>query len=206
MTLLGASVTVLAFAQMNGTSGGRMTGPTGSAAAMAGSFTGMGDAGMGGGPVVGSDGTAYVFRRSASTMMGQSTTKTELIAVNPSSGKINWSLQIDGTMVSEPVLAKDGSILVTTSAPAIGSATSTAKPSLLIIAPGTTSARVQARIPIDADVLSSPVATPDGQTIYVVASDMPASMMRNQSGGTITTYLYAFFPGTGNLKFKVQLQ
>lgn len=161
---------------------------------------------MGGGPVVGADGTAYVLRRSVTTMMGQSTAKTELIAVSPSSGKVNWALQIDGSMISEPVLAKDGSILVTTSEPAMGSATSTVKPSLLIIAPGTTSARVQAKIPIDADVLSSPVATPDGQTIYVIASDMPTGMMRNPSSGTFASYLYAFFPGTGNLKFKVQLQ
>jgi hypothetical protein len=55
-------------------------------------------------------------------------------------------------------------------------------------------------------MLSLPVMTPDGQTIYVVGTDMPDTPMRGLTTAAGSTYLYAFFPGTGSLKFKVQLR
>jgi outer membrane protein assembly factor BamB len=170
---------------------------------------GVGMATMASGPAVGPDGTAYVLRQTAASgMMGsQSAIKTELVAINPSNGKVNWALQIDGTMISTPVLAKDGTILLTTSEPEMmtGTAAVTA-PALVIVAPTATSARVQARVTIDSDMLSLPVMTPDGQTIYVVGTDMPDTQMRGWTTAAGSTYLYAFFPGTGSLKFKVQLR
>jgi hypothetical protein len=161
------------------------------------------------GPAVGPDGTAYVLRQTAvAGMMGsQATVKNELVAINPSNGAVNWALQIDGTMTSAPVLAKDGTILLTLSEPGMMTGTAAAStPALLIVAPTATSARVQARVPVDSDMLSQPVTTPDGQTIYVVGTDMPSTPMRGQGASTGTTFLYAFFPGTGSLKFKVQLR
>jgi hypothetical protein len=161
------------------------------------------------GPAVGPDGTAYVLRQTvvAGMMGGQSAVKNELVAINPSNGAVNWALQIDGTMTSAPVLAKDGTILLTLSELGMMTGTAAAStPVLLIVAPTATSARVQARVPIDSDMLSQPVTTPDGQTIYVIGTDMPSTPIRSQGASTGTTFLYAFFPGMGNLKFKVQLR
>ena len=179
-------------------------------AQMVGSGGVMGGMGaMAFGPAVGPDGTAYVLRQTAvAGMMGsQSTVKNELVAINPSNGAVNWALQIDGTMTSAPVLAKDGTILLTLSEPEMMTGTAAAPtPALLIVATTATSARVQARVPVDSDMLSQPVTTPDGQTIYVAGTDMPSTPMRGQGTSTGTTFLYAFFPGTGSLKFKVQLR
>jgi outer membrane protein assembly factor BamB len=157
---------------------------------------------------VGADGTAYVLRQTVvqGMMGGSSTVKNELVAINPSNGNVNWALQIDGAMISGPVLAKDGTILLTTSEPEMMTgAAAAASPALLIVAPSATSARVQARVPIASDVLSLPVVTPDGQTIYVVGTDMPAATMAGLTASAGNTFLYAFLPGSGNLKFKVQL-
>ena len=241
VALLATVLVPLGFAQMNGgMGGGGMMGPgtpsNGSAGmgsgmgggmngGMQGGMSGMGsEAGMmSSGLVVGSDGTAYVLRQTGGTsqqMMGgtQQATKTELVALNPLNGNTNWKLEITGTMISEPVLAKDGTIFLTTSEPGMDSdtergggmhssnnSTSNAKPALLIITATVSSARVQNRVEIDADVLSTPRLTPDGQTIYVVATQM-AQMMGNTSSTSATggSTLYAFGPG-GNLKFKVQL-
>jgi outer membrane protein assembly factor BamB len=201
-----AAIMTTGFAQMRG--GGNMgVKGVGSTAMMSGLGAGMGS--MVFSPTVASDGTAYVLRQTAQTgMMGSApSVKNELVAINPSNGKVNWALQIDGTMISAPVLAKDGTILLTASEPemmtGISSATS---PALVIVAPTSSSARVQARIPIDSDMLSLPVMTLDGQTIYVIGTDMPDTTMAQQGMAPGNTYLYAFFPGTGSLKFKVQLR
>lgn len=227
LALLGTALVSLGFAQMMGGNGmmgpgdygsgtpGADNGTMGSGSGMMGGATGFGMqggmAGMGAGMgnmasdlAIGNDGTAYVMRATAVTAGNQQTIKRELLAVNPSSGNANWALQIDGTLVSEPVLAKDGTILLTTSEPRAAWNTAV-KPALLIVAPAATSARVQARVLVDADFLSAPVITPDGQTIYVVAVDMPF-MSGSQTASAGSTYLYAFNPGTGVLKFKVQLR
>jgi outer membrane protein assembly factor BamB len=208
LVLVMAALAVCGFAQMRGGIPGGMSG-TGSSATTGMSGLGGGMGVMANGPAVGPDGTAYVLRQTSTIgMMGsQSSTKTELVAINPSNGKVNWALQVDGTMISTPVLAKDGTILLTTSEPEMMTGgTATAAPALLIIAPTATSARIQARVTIDSDLLSLPVVTPDGQTIYVMGTDMPDAPIRGMTASTGTTYLYAFFPGTGNLKFKVQLR
>ena len=214
LVLPGVALVTLGFAQMMGpgppATGAGMSGSRGGmGSGMQGGISGMG-AGMGSmdsGPVVGADGTAYVLRQTVVTTGGQQTTRNELVAIHPSSGKVNWALEIAGTMISQPVLAKDGTILLTTSEPNVfATSTTTTKPALVIVAQAATSARVQARITIDSEMLSLPVMTPDGQTIYVVAAEMPAMAAGRQTVTSGTTFLYAFVPGNGTLKFKVQLQ
>ncbi|MCZ2078566.1 MAG: hypothetical protein LC130_26675 [Bryobacterales bacterium] len=237
--LLATALMPFAFAQMNGGMGGGgmmgsgtpSNGTSGMGSGMGGGMNGDMQGGMSGmgsgvgmmtsGLAVGPDGTAYVVRRSGGTsqqMMGgaQQATKAELVALNPQNGSTNWTLQIDGTMISEPALAKDGTIFLTTSEPGMNSgagqggmhsnnsSTSSAKPALVIITATVTSARVLNRIEIDADVLSTPQIAPDGQTIYVVATEMPDMMDNASTAATRASTLYAFGP-SGNLKFKVQL-
>ena len=167
-----------------------------------GSGTGMGN--MMSGPAVGADGTAYMIRSSNSTTTGGSQ-QAVLMAINPQNGNTNWSLPMDGTIMSAPVLAKDGTMFLTTSGAFMGFTTTSQKPALMIISATPTAATVLHRVEIDADVLSVPQLTPDGQTVYVVAADMPG--LTNGSSTTVSTgssTLYAFSPG-GSLKFKVQL-
>lgn len=204
--MLVAALVTAGFAQMRGAGnmGGRGAGTT---TEMSGLGAGMGT--MMFAPVVGADGTAYVVRQTvAAGMMGStSTVKNELVAINASNGNVNWALQIDGTMISGPVLAKDGTILLTTSEPEMMTGTAaTSSPALVIVAPAATSAHVQARIPIASDMLSLPVMTPDGQTIYVIGTDMSDTPMTQQGMAPGNTYLYAFFPSTGSLKFNVKLR
>lgn len=168
-----------------------------------GSGTGMGN--MMSGPAVGADGTAYMIRSSNSTTTGASQPAV-LMAINPQNGNTNWSLPIDGTIMSAPVLAKDGTIFLTTSNALMGTSTTTNQTlALMIISATPTSAMVLHRVQIDATVVSAPQLTPDGQTVYVVTANMPGMTNR----GSTTTFtgsstLYAFSPG-GSLKFKVQL-
>jgi outer membrane protein assembly factor BamB len=191
---------------MHGATGGGMPGggaPTGDIQGVMGSTMGE----MMSGFVVGPDGTAYLLRTTTSTAAGstQQTRKAELIAVNPQTGRANWKLQIDGTMVSTPVLGKDGSIYLTTSELPMLTTAVIRKPALVIVAPGATSARVQNRVEIASDLLSVPQISPDGQTVYVVTTDMPE--MGNGLMSTtmaVDPTLYAFSP-SGALKFKVQL-
>ena len=204
--ILPAALVTTGFAQMRGGGpmGGRGSGPT---TGMSGLVAGMGN--MTFGPAVGADGTAYVLRQTVAggMMGGNPAVKNELVAINPSNGNVNWNLPIDGTMISGPILAKDGTILLTTSEPQMMTgATAATLPALVIVAPTATSARVQTRVPIASDMLSLPVVTPDGQTIYVLGTDMPDTPMTGLMTSTATTFLYAFFPGTGSLKFKVKLR
>jgi outer membrane protein assembly factor BamB len=235
VAVLATALVQLGFAQMNGGMGGGMMGsgtPSNGATGMGGGMSGGMQGGMSGmgsgngmmtsGPVVGPDGTAYVVRQAGGTsqqMMGgtQQATKTELVALNPQNGNANWTQQIDGTMVSEPVLAKDGTIFLTTSEPSMNSdaeqgggmhssnnSTSNTKPALVIITATVTSARVLNRVEIDADVLSVPRITPDGQTIYVVATQMPGMTSNASTSATGGSTLFGFGPN-GALRFKVQL-
>jgi len=240
VAVLATALVQLGFAQMNGGMGGGgmmgsgapSNGATGMGSGMGGGMNGGMQGGMSGmgsgngmmtsGPVVGSDGTAYVVRQVGGTsqqMVGgtQQATKTELVALNPQNGTANWTLEIDGTMISEPVLAKDGTIFLTTSEPGMNggaeqgggmhssnNSTSNTKPALVIVTATVTSARVQNRVEIDADVLSAPRITPDGQTVYVAATQMPGMVSNASTSATGGSTLYAFGP-TGSLKFKVQL-
>ncbi len=210
----GATLATVGFAQMGG--GMMGSGSTGSGMSGGGMMGGIGRMpnsmfGMNGplgsmatGVVVGADGTAYVLRQATVTSGTQQTTQNQLVAVNPSTGQSSWSLPIDGTMISQPVMAKDGTILLTTSVP--NRSTNTAKPALVIVTPGASSASIKARTEIDADILSEPVVTPDGQAIYVIAVDMPGMSSSTQTVSTGSTYLYAFYSGTGIQKFKFQLR
>lgn len=212
-----------------GTSGGMMgsgkssssdMGGNGMMGGMSGSMAG----GMGGatipGPVEGPDGTAYTLRRSGTiseSIVTNQTVKAELIAINPSTGKTSWTLSIDGTMPSAPVLSNDGlTIFLTTSEPDMStsasgnsthgtgtSSTTKQKPALIIV--DVTLARIQKRIEIETDMLSVPRIAPDGQTIYITGLDMPT--MSEQAGTDSTTgaaTLYAF-SAAGTLKFQVDL-
>jgi hypothetical protein len=196
---------------------GTMTGASGMSGGMAG---GMGD--MMSGPAVGPDGTAYVLRRNGTAtqgLMDDQTVKTDLVAISPSTGKATWNLSMDGTMLSEPVLSKDGlTIFLTTSEPGMdggssgngmhGNATSTTnrKPALVIVANSIASARIQNRVDIDADMLSAPRLTPDGQTLYVTALNLTKQTGQSASSNptSMGATLYAFSPA-GALKFKVDL-
>lgn len=208
--LIAAALVQFGFAQMMGggmNGGGTSTGMMGSTGSgmsvgMGGGMQGTMGSGMGAmmpGPVVGSDGTACLLRTTTSTAASITTVKRELIAVNYQTGKANWKLQIDGTMISDPVFGKDGLIYLTTSEPPVGSTAATLKPALVVVAPASSSARVQNRVELAGDILSAPVISPDGQTIYVVATDMPTG-----STAATTPTLYGFSPG-GALKFKVLL-
>ena len=215
LVVIAALAVPLSLAQMgNGGMGGGSTGNAGvgnGMTRMAGTMSGgMGDMMLG--PTVGPDGTAYVVRTSNSSqgMMSNQTPKAELVAINPSSGKASWSLSIGGAMASEPALSKDGlTIFMTTSEAGFvisrSGTSSGQKPALLIIANSSTSARIQNKVEIDADILSAPRLTPDGQTVYVIAMEMP--QMSGQDDSTvaaITSTLYAFSP-SGALKFKMDL-
>lgn len=209
----------------NGMGGnGNMTGASGMSGGMAG---GMGN--MMSGPAVGSDGTAYVLRRNGTAtqgMMDGQTVKTDLVAISPSTGRTTWNLSIDGTMLSEPVMSKDGlTIFLTTSEPGMdgsaagngmhgngngmhGNATSTTnrKPALVVVANSIESARVQNRVEIDADMLSTPRLSPDGQTLYITALNWTNQTGQSASSNSASmgATLYAFSPN-GAPKFKVDL-
>jgi len=212
LMVLGAALVTFGFAQMGGKGGGAVGGGMGSGApgtsgisgVMSGIVIGMPSASAG--PVTGADGTAYVLRATTATLGNVPTSAWELVAINPATGKFNWNLPLDGLMISDPVLGKDGTILLTATGTAMMSSVNAPKPALIIVAPSGTSARVQARISIDADMLSAPVMTQDGQTIYVVATQIPFMTRITQAASAGSTFLYAFFPGTGALKFKVQLR
>ena len=216
LALVGAALATIGFAQMNGRGGSGMMGPVSTGGGissigfgMQGGMLGIGAAmdSMAPGPVVGSDGTAYVLRQTAVTSGSQQTIQNELVAISPSSGKVNWALAIAGTMISGPVLGKDGTILLTISEPhQFVSSSTSAQSALVIVAPSATSARVQARVVIDSYLLSTPVMSPDGQTIYVIATEMPGMVAGSQTISAGSRWLYAFGPGTGSFKFKVQLR
>lgn len=189
-------ITLPAFGQMMGPGIGIGTGR------MAGTATSSVMSGYMGSLAVGPDGTAYLVRAASSNsigMMGAASGGAVLIAVNPQTGKANWKAPISGTMISQPVLGAAGAtIYLTTSEPPFLGSTATAQPALLIV---TASSGVVNRISIAADMLSAPTVSADGQTVYVLATDVGGFTTAGMTG---TGTLYAFSP-TGTLKFKVQL-
>ena len=199
-------------AQMGGGMGrGNGSAAAGGLGAYAGMADGLGMGMMAAGPVVGSDGTAYVLREAAAASMpmggGASTATRQLIAINPTTGAQNWSVSLTGTMLSVPVLGKGGTIYLTTSEPSFmaNAGAGGRSASLVIISSTATSAAVQNQISIPGDVLSAPQVTPDGQTVFVISTDM-SQMLQAYSGATqfAGSVLYAY-SASGQLKFKVQL-
>jgi hypothetical protein len=189
----------------NGASGGMMSGSIGGM--MFGSLAGM----MGGnsGLTIGSDGTLYITRSTASQNQMSQDFNSQLSAID-TNGNAKWTLTINSG-ASQPALGKDGLLFVTTSDWMSwmynGSTTAAStKPNLLIINPGTTSATIVATVPLQGDIVSAPQIGTDnagGCTVYVVTIDMPdGTMMVNSSGSG--TYLFAF-SSSGTQKYRLQL-
>lgn len=240
--LLAAALATVTSAQMgggmgngggNGMMGPGNSTPTGTNGMGQGMASGMGSAmGMSGamgsremmdGPTVGPDGTVYVVRlasTSTSTSQGmmQSTTgssKYELVAISPVNGSTKWKLEITGTMVSEPVLGKDGKIFLAASDFVMngqsqsggmmnsGSSTATTgKSRLLIVTAYPTTATISSTIAVEADVLSAPRMADDSGSyvVYATGFEMGTDSDAIASG---TKTLYAFTPG-GQIKFSVK--
>lgn len=234
--LLAAAFTTLTFAQMGGGMGpgnSNNPGTTGMNSSQ-GMVSGMGSTmGMSGamgsremmdGPTVGPDGTVYVVRHvSTSTtnqgMMSPSTgaSKYELVAINATNGATNWKLEVAGTMVSEPVLAKDGKIFMTASDFVMngknqsgggmmnpGTATGTTRKSRLIVVTAVSgSASTSNTTELDSDVLSAPKVTAEATnySVYVTGFEMGVDDKDAIASGQ--KILYAFTPA-GSLKFSVK--
>ena len=225
----------IAVAQSGGGMGnGSMHGGgTGSAMGMA-AANGMGIAGgMGVGSgmmndlAVGPDGTAYILRRTGTAQSGgmmqpgNTSWKTELVALDLRNGAERWKIEIDGEMVSEPAFGKDGRIFVTVAD--IHGRTSqegwmmnpganevARKARLLVIAPAGMSASVAAKTDVESDVLSAPRVAPDDAGSYIVyATGFEISNMGPNQDDRDTTAssqrdLYAFTPD-GRVKFNVKI-
>lgn len=222
----------------NGTGNGMMgpgnSTPTGTNGMGQGMANGMGSPmGMSGamgsremmdGPTVGPDGTVYLVRRaSTSTSSGQgmmqSTTgssKYELVAISPVNGAAKWKLEVTGTMVSEPVLGKDGKIFLAASDFVMngqnqsggmmnpGSSTAaTGKSRLLTVTAYPTTATISNTITVDSDVLSAPRTADDSGSyvVYATGFEMGTDSDAIASG---TKTLYAFTP-SGQIKFSVKI-
>lgn len=242
--LLAAALATVTSAQMgggmgngggNGMMGPGNSTPTGTNAMGQGMANGMGSAmGMSGamgsremmdGPTIGPDGTVYVVRRaSTSTSSGQgmmqSTTgssKYELVAISPVNGAAKWKLEITATMVSEPVLGKDGKIFLAASDFVMngqsqsgggmmnpGSSTATTgKSRLLTVTAYPTTATISNTITVDSDVLSAPRTADDSGSyvVYATGFEMGTDSDAIASG---TKTLYAFTP-SGQIKFSVKI-
>jgi outer membrane protein assembly factor BamB len=148
---------------------------------------------------------------------GTGTSQYELVALNPLNGTPKWKLAITGTMVSEPVLGKDGKIFMTASDFAMNgqgqsggmmnsgtSTTTSGKSRLLIVTPYPTTASITATITVDSDVLSAPRTAADGSGSYVIYAtgfEMGTDTDAIASGQKT---LYAFTPA-GATKFTVKL-
>lgn len=239
LTVVLATVT---FAQMgggmgNGTGNGMMgpgnSTPSGTTGMSQGMANGMGSAmGMSGamgsremmdGPTVGTDGTVYVVRLASTSTSSQGmmssptgSSKYELVAISPVNGSTKWKLEITGTMVSEPVLGKDGKIFLTASDFLMNgqgqfdgmmnsgsSTTTTGKSRLLIVTAYPTTATISSTITVDSDVLSAPRTADDSGSYVVYATGFE---MGNDSDAIAsgTKMLYAFTP-SGQIRFSVKI-
>lgn len=240
--LLSVTIATFAFAQMGSgmgsNSGSGMMGPGNSGTpsgsgmtSVQGMGSGMGMIGAMGsremmdGPTVGPDGTVYVVRLASTSttnqgMMnpGTGTSQYELVALSPVNGSAKWKLAITGTMVSEPVLGKDGKIFMTASDYVMNgqsqsgggvmnpgtSTTSSGKSRLIIVTAYPTTASISATITVDSDVLSAPRTADDvsSYVIYVTGFEMGVDDKDSVASGQKT--LYAFTPA-GATKFSVKL-
>jgi outer membrane protein assembly factor BamB len=216
LVLVPVVFTTLAFAQMGGGMG------IGSGMGMNGA---MGSREMMDGPTVGPDGTAYVVHlasRSVSNprMMSPSTntSKYELVAISVRDGSVKWKLEIMGTMLSEPTLAKDGKIFLTASDFVMNglnragrgmmnpaSSATSGRSRLIIVPTDVVPARISKTVGVDSDVLSAPrIATDEtgNYVVYVTGFEMGADLQDAIASGQKT--LYAFTPD-GSIKFTVKI-
>ncbi len=81
--------------------------------------------------------------------------------------------------------------------------TTSSKPNLLIVKPGSASATIQTTIPLQGDMASAPQIGTDSAGGYVVTVDMPGGNTPS-ANSTAGTYLWAF-SRSGSLKYKLQL-
>jgi hypothetical protein len=179
--------------------------------------------GMGGlmfAPVVSPDGTTYLVKTQilagAAGMMGGTAAnlKTQLVAIL--AGSVSWTLDLDGWMISRPVLAPDGNILLSESFPpdfVFGLSGSQANgqdrnAKLLIITPMGNAAQIVAQTQVDTDALSAPgiLPMPDGSyRILATGFDM-GGMMSALFGGRLNSSQktsLCMFDSTGNLLSEV---
>ncbi len=192
--------------------GGMMGGSLGGM--MGGSLSGM--MGGGSGLTIGPDGTLYIMRSAATQAQGQvAQTVTSHLAAIDANGNTKWTLPINSSSASQPVLGKDGTLFVTTSdwqnwmynwmynrsTPAAGTTSN-----LLVVKPDGTSASIVLTVPLAGQVASAPQIATDnagGYVVYVVTVDGFNGNGFN-TGTTSGSYLYAFSP-TGALKYRLQL-
>jgi outer membrane protein assembly factor BamB len=192
-------------------------------------FGGMSGREMMDGPTVGPDATAFVVRRAPSAaipgmMQPQTATPAhELVAVNPRDGSAKWKLQITGAMISEPALAQDGRIFLTSSEfPGLalsrlggmmtpGGPASAGKARLIVVTTTAVSARISNTVEVDSDMLSAPrVATDETGSYVVYVTGFEMGGMRDYLIGDSDSTpagektLYAFNPD-GQLRFKLKL-
>lgn len=171
-------------------------------------------------PVVGPDGTVYLAKTQVGAgfggMMGGTAVnvKTQLVAIL--AGSVSWTLDLDGWMVSRPVLTPDGKIVLSESFPpdfVFGLSGSQANAQdqnakLLIITPMGNSAQIVAQTQVDTDALSAPgiVTMPDGSyQILATGFDMGGMMGALYSGRANTPQKNALctFDSSGNLLSEV---
>ena len=240
--LLAVALTSLALAQMGGgmpnRNGGGMMG-SGNSGVQGTTGINLGQ-GMGGGmgmsgamgsremmdgPTVGPDGTVYMVRLASGSTNNQgmmsasaSASTYELVAMSVRDGATKWKLEIAGTMISEPTLAKDGKLFMTASDFAMsgqsqsgggmmnsGSSTTPHKSRLIIVTADLTSAQISKTVELESDILSAPRTSTDetgNYVVYVTGFEMGANNNEVIAGGQ--KYLYAFTPD-GNIKFSVKI-
>jgi hypothetical protein len=161
-------------------------------------------------PVVGPDGTVYLLKTkvtpgSAGMMGGTATAvKTQLVAI--AAGSVVWTIDLDGWMISRPVITPDGNIVLTESFPPdfvfglsgtqANSKDQNAK--LLIIKPTANPPQIVAQKQVEVDALSQPaiVTLADGSyQILAQGFDMGGMMDAFYNGRSSTSQqqsLYLF--------------
>lgn len=172
------------------------------------------------GPAVGADGTVYMVKTNVGVgptgMMGgtAANVKTQLVAIL--GGSVVWTLDLDGWMVSRPVIAPDGNIVLTESFPpdfVFGLSGSQASvqdrnAKLVVISATGGTAQIVAQTQVDTDALSQPsiVTMPDGSyQILATGFDMGGMMNAFFNGRASSTQKVALFTfdSLGNLLSEV---
>ena len=210
-----ALVVPLGMAQMGGMRGGYGGTTSGSIGGMmGGALAGM--MGGGSGLTIGPDGTLYITRSAPAPSQGPSSQAptTQLAAID-ASGNPKWTLPINSTSASQPVLSKDGTLFLTTSdwlnwmfdwTYTRSTPSSDTNATLLVVKPGTVSATIVATVPLTGQVASAPQVATDtagNSVVYVIAVEGLA--VHGLSGiGASGSYLYAF-TSAGALKYRLQL-
>lgn len=210
LMLAAAALATAQMGGMRGAPGGAGNGSLGGM--MGGSLYSM--MGGGSGLTIGSDGTLYLMRSVPGQGQSNPTASTQLAAID-ANGNPKWTLPIAGSSASQPALAKDGTLFVTTSdwlnwmydwmfSRSVPTTESTA--SLLVIKAGATSAAIVTTVPLAGQIASAPQIATDSTgnyVVYVVSVDAFSGTGFNNTS-TAGSYLYAFST-TGALKYKLQL-